>query len=246
MGDLTGAKPPSATPRGMTAHGLHQALLRSSVKTISDESEILQQVERNRKQKATHLLRIRYAIDMNPTDDNLPAIVAALTRGSEHTLLQRRITFALDRIETLLATGWSLPELAAHLAAAGVTQRDGRQLTSGHFAVMVTRARAKGRAAHRQVHSAAHTPTTRPTPPDRIESHAGPGASGIAINLAKIAEKAGRRAAQQEREAATERDIGATLDAMFGKGQAGAPPSPRDAKASASSSLRRPRSRHSR
>jgi hypothetical protein len=178
---------------------------------------------------------------MNPSEKPLTAIIAALSRDSEHTLLQRRVTFVLNEIEMLLATGWSLPELAAHLAAAGVTQRDGRKLTAGHFAVMVARARAKGRAAQRQAPSAALARTREATPPNLLESSVSE-ATDVAVNLAKIAEKSGRRAAQQKREAANERNIAATLDAMFGRVQAGSPPSPIDANALSSSKRRRSRS----
>jgi hypothetical protein len=182
---------------------------------------------------------------MNDPEKTLAAIIAALIRESEHTLLQRRVTFVLDEIETVLATGWSLPELAAHVAAAGVTQRDGRKLTSGHFAVMVTRARAKGRAAQRQAHSTMVVPTRRATPLSVPES-TNSGTSDIAINLARIAEKSASREAQQAREAAVELNIGTALDAMFGRVQSGDPPSSMDPKASASSALKRPRSRQPR
>jgi hypothetical protein len=184
---------------------------------------------------------------MMTQSDALEAVVAALRRRSERTLLQRRITYVLGEIETLLAMGWSMTELAGHLAIEGVTQRDGQSLTSGHFAVMVTRARAKLRAgARRQARSTHPAPIDRPTLPNVRQSEPASGGSGIAINLAKIAEKSGRRAAQQEREAATERNIGVTLDAMFGRSQTDAPRSAIKAKASSSSALKRPRPRQAR
>src|SRR6266545_3121423 len=117
--------------------------------------------------------------------DALEAVVSALRRRSERTLLQRRITYILGEIETLLATGWSMAELAGHLAAEGVTQRDGQSLTSGHFAVMVTRARAKFRAGARQQARSAHPALIeQPMLPNLRENDPASGGSGIAINLA--------------------------------------------------------------
>jgi hypothetical protein len=179
---------------------------------------------------------------MNVSEDKLAVIVAALRRGSEHTLLQRRVTFVLDEIEEVLMTGWSLPELAAHLAAAGVTQRDGRSLSGGHFAVLVTRARAKSRAAARLMPVVARLPprTTRPVSPHVPVNHSVPAATDVAVNLAKVAEQAERRAEHRERQAATEHTIDATLDAMFGRTQSESR-RPRAAKASSSSTLKRRR-----
>jgi hypothetical protein len=179
---------------------------------------------------------------MNLSEDKLAVIVAALRRGSEHTLLQRRVTFVLDEIEEVLLTGWSLPELAAHLAAAGVTQRDGRSLSGGHFAVLVTRARAKSRTAAPLMPAVARLPRTRPVSPHVPVNHSVPAATDVAVNLAKVAEQAERRAENRERQAATEHAIDATLDAMFGRTQSGSR-LPRAATASSSSTLKRPRRR---
>ena len=94
---------------------------------------------------------------MADDETQLAVIVAALRRRSARSLLQRRVTNVVNQIEALLTTGWSIPELAEHLAAGGVTQRNGRRLSAGHFGVLVTRARAKARAASRPEFSTADT-----------------------------------------------------------------------------------------
>jgi hypothetical protein len=182
---------------------------------------------------------------MSETEEPLGEIVEALRRRSTHTLLQRRVTYALDHIETVLAAGWSMTELAAHLAAAGVTHRGGQRLTAGHFAVMVTRARAKARSRRRQQRSHP-SQQIKPAPRAADEQRAASTELNMADNLAALAERSVRQVAEQEREAAIDRDIGAALDAMFGRNQLPPPPSPNDPKASTSASLKRPRRRQAR
>ena len=181
---------------------------------------------------------------MSETEHRLAEVVEALRRRSAHTLLQRRVTSVLDQIETVLAAGWSMTELAAHLAAAGVTHRGGQRLTSGHFAVMVTRARAKARSRVRQRHRP--TPQIKPAPRGADEKRIASDELSMADNLAALAERSARQVVQQEREATIDRDIGAALDTMFGRNQLAPPPSPNDSNASSSSTLKRPRRRQAR
>jgi hypothetical protein len=184
------------------------------------------------------------------TDDEtqLAVIVAALRRRSARSLLQRRVTEAINQIEALLTTGWSIPELAEHLAAAGVTQRDGRRLSAGHFGVLVSRARLKARAASRRDSSppTLHQPKQSATRDVSTDGSA-PAITQIADNLARLAEQAGRRAQHQKRQTDTEQLIAARLDTMFGRdhGDLSSPPSAKDAKASSSSEVKRPRRRQS-
>jgi hypothetical protein len=184
------------------------------------------------------------------TDDEtqLAVIVAALRRRSARSLLQRRVTDAINQIEALLTTGWSIPELAEHLAAAGVSQRNGCRLSAGHFGVLVTRARAKARAASGQ-NSQPRTlhPAKRSTSPDIPMDGSAPAITQIAQNLGKLAEKAERGAQDEERQAATEQQIAARLDTMFGRDHLDldSSRSPTDLTASSSSKVKRGRRRQS-
>jgi hypothetical protein len=181
---------------------------------------------------------------MSETEDPLDEIVEALRRRSAHTLLQRRVTYALDHIEAVLAASWSMTELAAHLAAAGVTHRGGQRLTAGHFAVMVARARAKARSRTRQ--RSRPSPQLKPASHGIDEKRIVSTGSTMADNLAALAERSARQLAKQERETATDRDIGAALDTMFGRNQIAPPPSPNDPKAASSATFKRPRRRQAR
>lgn len=180
------------------------------------------------------------------TDDEtqLAVIVAALRRRSARSLLQRRVTDAINQIEALLMTGWSIPELTEHLAAAGVTQRNGHRLSAGHFGVLVSRARAKARATSGQN---SRPPTLRQAKRsaslDVPMDGSAPGITQIADNLAKLAEKAERRAQHQKRQTDAEQLIAARLDTMFGRDHCdlSSPLSTKDAKASSSSGVKRRR-----
>ena len=194
------------------------------------------------------MLRFR---KMTDDETQLAVIVAALRRRSARSLLQRRVTDTINQIEALLMTGWSIPELAEHLAAAGITQRDGCRLSAGHFGVLVTRARAKARAASRQnsppptLHQAKQSARR-----DVAMDGSAPAMPQISDNLAKLTEKADRRAQHQKRQADTEQLIAARLDVMFGRdhGDLGSPLSTKDGKASSSSGVKggkRPRPRQS-
>jgi hypothetical protein len=177
-------------------------------------------------------------------EQTLDRIVEALRRGSTRTLLQRRITFALDDIESLLLVGWSIAELAERLAKRGITQRNGQRLTRGHFGVLVARARAKARSARRG-HTAERPPSAFRDA--RVpEATASPRSkhAGTSANLAKIAARDRARAHEADRRKHAERNIDAALGEMFGTNQSNSPPA-KLSRASRSSALKRPLRRHS-
>jgi hypothetical protein len=148
-------------------------------------------------------------------------LAAAISADVALKPIRTRFKQQLAAIEKILQQGVTGRALAQQLAEAGVTQRDGKPLTEGHFRQALRHARRS--VSHKD---AQHSEASMPNQAKRPESSASspltrPGSDATALaaaeNLARLKERAASRSARTLADKEATKKLNLRVDEMFGR-----------------------------